>query len=1076
MPRQRLNQMLLEALDYRLTLLLAGAGYGKSTALSVLAEQFKPLIWYQLTNEDSDTLVFLLHLCHATQHAIPGLKSLPTPYLEAWDVSHTALPWTWVIDQYINALSEKLNRPTILVLDDTPIATETTEIAHILDRLIGLAPPNLHIILAGRPPLSLPNLSRWRLRGEVLTIDQAALAFNADEINLLFGGHYGYKLTSEEVDALLDYTEGWAIALQLIWQNLRSESSTSIKDALSRQRTIASKGITSSSPDQLFEILAYEVFERQPIDIQDFLLVSSTLREMTPEACDALISTPERPSHNSAAMLAYLRRQELFVVEQSDGTLRYHKVFHDFLRQQAAPTKQLDWHARAAAYYKSQENTGAAIYHLLQGQAWDQAATLLDSFGEQLLASGRLDTLAVYLDALPPTILPQHPSLLFYLGDLARLGSRFQEALGWYQQSETIWRAQGYLDGIGRALRGQARVYLDTVDPSQAEKVLEQAIRLSDGIESRDSQARLYDLLAENKLNAGRPEEAERLRQQAAALRDEGPSDSQLVYRVLLRTGRLEEARRGLEERTQTERSQPVHTPRAHRETLLLLSLVDSFQGRVERAYHTALEGTLRGTTLDSLFITAVGHMRQGHALTLPVPSKPLSTPERYELARQQFERSIELSRSLAVPRLRVEADWGLCRVFGYQGDLNQALKVAQEGIEIATQAGDEWVASMVRLTMGASLILAARYEAAEEWLGKAARSFHECGDPFGRCAARLWLCLGLYHQNSVIRLEQILPDVLAACREGEYDFLFTRPTLLGPPQVRSLTPLLILARDKGWESNYAARMLETLGLGGVTLHPGYQLRVHTLGTFKVWRGEDQVPRNSWNREKARQLFQILLTYRRGPLSRDQIAEALWPDLDPTTSHRNFRNVLNALYHVLEPDREPGSESAYVMREGSTYALRPTADLWLDAEVFLDTLHQAEMLIDDSPDEAISLLTDAIDLYQGEYLPDARYESWTAAERERLAVLFLQNADRLSDLLLEKGRYEEAIHVNQRILAQDNCWERAYRHLMLAYDRLGDRGQVGRIYQRCVHTLRAEIDVIPSPETDALYQELTLKQ
>ncbi len=674
---------------------------------------------------------------------------------------------------------------------------------------------------------------------------------------------------------------------------------------------------------------------------------------------------------------------------------------------------------------------------------------------------------------MPPTTLQQHPALLFYLGELARLRSRFQEALGWYQQAETIWRARGHLEGISRALRGQARVYLDTVDPSQAEKLLEQAIRLSDGIESRDSHARLYELLAENRLNAGHPDESERLRQQAAALRAEGPSDSQLLTRVLLRTGRLEEARRELETRTQAERQEPVLTPRAHRETLLLLSLVDSFQGREVRAYNTALEGTQRGTTLDSLFITAVGHMRQGHALTLPLPDKPPTQAGRFELARQQYEKSIEISRSLAVPRLRVEAYWGLCRVNGFQGDLATALQVAQEGIEIAVQAGDEWIASLVRLAMGASLVLASKFTAAEEWLGQSARSFHECGDPFGRCASRLWLCLGLYRQKDLMRLEQILPEVLTTSREGWYEFLFTRPSILGPPDVRSLIPLLILARDRDWERNYACRLLEALELSGISLHPGYQLRVTTLGTFTIWRGDEQVPGNSWNREKARQLFQVLVTNRGTPLSREQIAETLWPNLDPETSNRNFRNVLNALYHVLEPDREPGSDSAYVMREGSNYTLRLDADLWLDAEEFLRTIQKAEKLIENFPKKAMPHLEYAMELYQGEYLPDVRYETWTSAERERLAVLFLQNADRLSELLLGEKRYEEVIQLNLRILAQDNCWERAYRHLMLAYDRLGDRGQVGRIYQRCVHTLRSEIDVSPSSDTEALYETLT---
>lgn len=114
----------------------------------------------------------------------------------------------------------------------------------------------------------------------------------------------------------------------------------------------------------------------------------------------------------------------------------------------------------------------------------------------------------------------------------------------------------------------------------------------------------------------------------------------------------------------------------------------------------------------------------------------------------------------------------------------------------------------------------------------------------------------------------------------------------------------------------------------------------------------------------------------------------------------------------------------------------------------------------------------ALKLYQGEYLPETLYETWAAQERERMAVMFLEAADRLSDLLLHAGQYSEVVELGQRILAQDNCWERAYRHLMQAYAHLGDRGQVGRTYQRCVQTLRAELDLAPSAETQALYDQL----
>ena len=79
----------------------------------------------------------------------------------------------------------------------------------------------------------------------------------------------------------------------------------------------------------------------------------------------------------------------------------------------------------------------------------------------------------------------------------------------------------------------------------------------------------------------------------------------------------------------------------------------------------------------------------------------------------------------------------------------------------------------------------------------------------------------------------------------------------------------------------------------------------------------------------------------------------------------------------------------------------------------------------------------------------------------------------MTELLIAQGQHAEAIDLSQRVLIRDKCWERAYRHLMLAYDRLGDRGQVGRTYQRCVQSLREELDISPSPETQELYERLT---
>jgi LuxR family maltose regulon positive regulatory protein len=1052
--RPQVEEQLLESNRYRLTILQASAGYGKSTALANLAGNQSaetPIIWYQLGREDSNFLTFIHYLLHATLRVIPDMQHLPLQLLESWDTSQGPLPSHAIIDQFINALNE-VAEPVLYVLDDIHLVLENEEIALLLDRLISLAPIRAHFLLSTRHPVKLPNLFRWQSQGEVLNLDQGTLAFTPQDIQELYLKQYNYELTPHEINTLHQETEGWALALQVIWQSLRSGAVASVEEALSHQ---------AASMEHLFTILIHEVLEKQTEDIQDFLWSSATLRVMTAEACDAL-----RESQDSEAMLDFLMRQDLFVVNLGNNALRYQHIFHQLLQQQADDTQQMVWHGRAAQYFASRGDSESAIYHAFHARQHKLAAQLLADHGADLLRIGNLDALEKHLDNLPPESLFEFPILVNFLGDLARLKSKFQESLGWYEQAESLWRDRGELAEVGRALRGQARIYLDTVNPTRASELLQQALRLSDGTDDRAANARLYELLAENKLNAGKPNEAEIYQQKAKEILQEGPSVSELHYRVLLRTGKLTEAREKLEMRASEEREQPVQTPRSHRETLLVLSLIYAFQGEAESAYQSALEGTERGVVLGSPFVKAVGHIRQGHALTL-LPGK-----ENHELSLTEYEKAVQTSHSLAVPRLRVEAHWGLCRAHGYQGEIESATRNANLAIDIAQKAGDEWIASLVRLTMGANLVQAGRYKSASLWLKEAQRGFQECSDPFGTALVRLWRCLSLFQQDETKRLPSEMKELLEGCREHDYSFLFTRPTLLGPPSERELVPLLIFARDQNWEGSFVKELLNEIGLSEIKTHPGYRLRVHTLGTFTAWRGTIEIPQNGWQRAKSRQLFQIFLTFHGIPLEREQIFEYLWPGASPKASDRNFKVALSSLYRVLEPNRTAGSESAYIARIDSRYSLRPEADLWLDVDEFLALVDRGQRLLLEDPGQSIQVLEHALSLYQGEYLPDTRYETWAASRREQLSVVYLQAADHLCELYLQNHNAEQAIQLCERIISEDNCWERAYRHLMGAYDQLGDHGQVARTYQRCVDVLQKELDISPSPETQASFQAL----
>ncbi|MDE3090659.1 MAG: transcriptional regulator, partial [Chloroflexota bacterium] len=570
--------------------------------------------------------------------------------------------------------------------------------------------------------------------------------------------------------------------------------------------------------------------------------------------------------------------------------------------------------------------------------------------------------------------------------------------------------------------------------------------------------ARLLELLAENKLNMGKAAEAEKLRAQAQTLRTEGPSEDVLSVRVKLRTGRLDEAREILETWASKERGQ-LHPPRAHRETLLILSLIYAMQGRADDAFNAAQEGIALGAQYQSPFISAVGHMRLGHAHQVRAQ---LTT------AIHCYDEAIALGDQLAVRRTRAEAMWGMTRAHGYGGDLESARRDAAEGIEIGRTAGDVWIVALVQTALGASQVLARRGREAADALGDALAAMRSCGDTFGCAAARLWLALAHWQQGQRERALAHLDEALALAQPRHYDYLFSTRTLLGMSDARMLVPLLIETRRKGKHAAYAARLLAAMGLENVAAHPGYQLRVQTLGPFRVWRGETEIGAREWQRKKARQLLQLFITRHRRFIAREEIAELLWRDEAPPAAARDFKVALNALNKALEPER--ADETAFIAREESAYGLRAGADVWIDADEFAQLIARADKA---TGDVALDLLRHALAFYQDDYLlADARYEDWAIAERERLLALYLRAADRLAAELLTRDAFDECIAWCERILARDRCWEHAYRLMMRAYAARGDRAQAHRVYEQCARVLREELDVEPSEATVETLQQV----
>ena len=543
---------------------------------------------------------------------------------------------------------------------------------------------------------------------------------------------------------------------------------------------------------------------------------------------------------------------------------------------------------------------------------------------------------------------------------------------------------------------------------------------------------------------------------------EEDPGDVYLEARALLRTGYLKEARRLLEEQLKEEQREMEGSrpQRFHRETMMLLALICAFQGDVDKTAYYAREGTKIGRRLESSFVEAVGCFRLGHAYELQDLVSWDTSKRKAAIA--CYEDGIAKVKMFKVTRVQVEPLWGLARVYGYANQLVLAEQYASQAMEIAWRAGDQWLYYLVKLSLGASMAMAGLAAQAGEHFLACTEGFTLVGDSHGVAASLLWTALNAWWSGEIERCMSVLETLLPLAKMEGYDDLLIRPTYLGLKDDKAALPMLIEAYSRGMETAFTEKLLQIKGVLGLSYHPGTTLAVRALGLFEVWRGNELVGTNDWRREKARQLFQLFLTYRGKWMQREQIIDLLWPDLDADAAIRDFKVALNALNRALEPARPRGATPFFIARREHLYTLNPVDEMVVDVDLF------EEM----SAADDLTTLREALDVYVGDYLPDSLYSDWSMAARSRLSRMYLETAERLAQKLLQAGEGEELVEVCELILHRDRFWEEAYRLMMQGYASKHNRSQLMHTYRRCELVLRDGLGIEPARETQALYEEL----
>jgi LuxR family transcriptional regulator, maltose regulon positive regulatory protein len=411
--RPRLTGRLKDASNYRMILVSAPAGFGKTTILTQWVSENKlpgSVAWVSLDEGDSDPVRFWDYVIAALKTLQPSIGDNALAMLHSTQV----YPFESVLTVLINDLA-KVGHNFALVLDDYhSVKTEAVHkgIAFLLDHL----PPRMSLIVATRSDPPLP-LSLLRGRGLLLEIVANELRFTSEEASSLLKSLQQHELTDEDVDVLNDRTEGWAVGLKMAALSLHAQ-----KQARLFLRSFG------GSHRYVMDYLIEEILNHQSQETRDFLLKTSVLERLSAPLCDYIMD--RSGSQEILISLESSFQGFLVALDDSRNWYRYHHLLTDVLRHQLEKTVEKEQvsvlNQRASIWCEQNSYFDEGIQYALVSRNWERAVSMIAITSEERIKQGENLTLLGWIEKIPEEILrgniplyTQYARVLLVAGTLA---------------------------------------------------------------------------------------------------------------------------------------------------------------------------------------------------------------------------------------------------------------------------------------------------------------------------------------------------------------------------------------------------------------------------------------------------------------------------------------------------------------------------------------------------------------------------------------------------------------------------------------------------------------------------------
>ncbi len=1061
LERPRLLDWLRLKIHRRVVLLQADAGYGKTTLLADFSRRTRlRTFWYRLDADDRDWVSFIHHLVAAAREHDQRCFAATANLLNEIGTSGAARET--VLDSFIRELPEIADGGAALILDDFHLVDDALDVRYIVRELLTRAPERLTIVLASRRAPTVP-LARLRAMGEVGELGTDDLRFDRAETAQLFTETYGRRLEPDVLADLSLRTEGWIASLQMVQAALRDRSSAEIRRFV--------RGLTGAD-HELYDYLAEEVVGDLPDELQRFLMDTSILQVVTPQLAKTV---SDRPPADVARLTAAAER--LTLLSRLSGGPRTHQRYHPLVREfLEARFRALDGreaveslHRRAAAAAAPTDWRTAAHHYREAGDTEAMLGVIATAI-PTIMGNGQYALAEAFTSGAPIGL--RAPGFDLILSRVDMQHGDFDAAIAASQsvlntpELDVVERDHALLNlltlhlnnGDGdRAVRFAEELRQVTTDDhlreiaeaslaivgSAADGSLDLVGRRLQGMARRRGPDRLHHL-GVTRFNLAwcfgvqdRNEEALRELDKAIEDFDSSSAGIELAASRGLRAPLL--ARLGhVDEADEITRSflRPSDTFVENEVVIELASVQDNFSSSERARSILARVGPWSSLSPAERRLLAL-------------------TTSRWHIRRREFGLATEqLSRfpegRATTPGSGAEYRTTRAYLAVSRGD-DDARQIATEAAAFtATQGSHSWrrtsellialASSSKDLTtavagVGAEALWHLSY-VAELLVPRLARMDEEALRATAAAAAR-----------HPVRWRHALREHL----QGESaDSVLEAAQLLETIGERiDIKPLRAIGRS-------ARRGRAKAALGReLARRLADRIWIEDQGRTCIQVGSRQIVGSSVRR-KVMALACFLVTRNDLSATRDQVLDALWPELDPSLALNSLNQTLYFLRRVFEEEYSEDVSPGYVWHDSDV--------IWLDPElVDSRSLRCWKLIRSFTPRPTPDEVEDLVSAYRGRFALDFEYEEWTTAYRDSLHASYLEVVERAVHEDFTSGHYDRGISVARRVLAVDPSAEQIEVSLLRLYRVTGAHAAAAEQYAHYAAVMRDEVGVEPAP-------------